>query len=65
MEPSVGIRETMWYADEDKNDSFAEPPMTSQDRFENRTLYSASTALSTTLSRIFCSENSFAEKDQT
>lgn len=62
IEPSVGIRETMWYADEDKKASFADAPMTSQNRFENRTLYSANTAVSTTLSKIFYSGNRFAEK---
>ena len=56
IEPSAGIRETIWYSDEFKD------PLKNRDALSHREIYDLNLKLSTSISKIFNPDNSFAEK---
>lgn len=56
IEPSAGVRETIWYSDKPKTDS------SSSHTFDHREMYDLGLKLSTEMSKIFTLNNSFAEK---
>ncbi len=56
VEPSAGIRETIWYSNDFKN------PSGRQDTFTHRDIYDLDLKLSTEISKIFTPNNDFAEK---
>ncbi len=56
VDPSAGLRETMWYADNFKK------PSGEKDTFTHRQTYDLDLKLSTEISKIFSPDNGFAEK---
>lgn len=62
LEPSAGVRQTMWYVTSSDEDSPTDEEYSETEQFNHREMVDFNLELSTKLSKVFDTDNRFAEK---